>query len=372
MPIECGVWRRDFCIKNVTAMKTKLTFLLLLLVTFTFAQTIRRVNNNAGVTGTNIFATIQAAHDAAVSGDIIYVEGSTTPYGDLVCTKPLTFVGPGFFLNQNPGNPNFNNLGAIVGTVLFKPGSQNSTITGLQTSTITILRVSNITINRNLIIQSFGPGQVIIDCFEAPSSYNSVSNINITGNSINNGIELIARQNAGLNYTISNLLVKSNILTSVGFNNTTGVAALVTSAAITNNTFRNYPSGVNFSIWNTTFQNNIIQVAFNSNTPLVLTNSTATNNVALATNLPSGNGNVNNIADPFVGNSTTDSFFRLKPGSAASGAGVGGTDCGAFGGDTPYVLSGIPNYPTFSSFNTSGTGSSATPLTVTISTKSNN
>ena len=35
----------------------------------------------------------------------------------------------------------------------------------------------------------------------------------------------------------------------------------------------------------------------------------------------------------------------LADNSIAKGAGEGGTDCGAFGGDEPYVLSGLPSGP---------------------------
>ena len=55
-------------------MKTPLTLLLLLLATATFAQTIRRVNADATVTGINVYTTLQAAHDAAIAGDVLIVE----------------------------------------------------------------------------------------------------------------------------------------------------------------------------------------------------------------------------------------------------------------------------------------------------------
>lgn len=57
-------------------MKKSLSILTLL--TFSafcsFAQTIRRVTKDINITGVNIYSTVQAAHDAAVAGDIIYLE----------------------------------------------------------------------------------------------------------------------------------------------------------------------------------------------------------------------------------------------------------------------------------------------------------
>jgi hypothetical protein len=47
-------------------MKNVTLIFLLAISCSTFAQTIRRCNNNPSVTGVNIYTTIQAAHDAAV------------------------------------------------------------------------------------------------------------------------------------------------------------------------------------------------------------------------------------------------------------------------------------------------------------------
>lgn len=46
--------------------KAAALFALLITCFIAHAQTIRRVNNNPGVTGTNIYSTLQAAHDAAL------------------------------------------------------------------------------------------------------------------------------------------------------------------------------------------------------------------------------------------------------------------------------------------------------------------
>ena len=54
------------------------------------------------------FRSAQEAHDGAEEGDVIYFVGSFRHYGDLIATKRLTYVGPGYFLGEN--NPNFQNL----------------------------------------------------------------------------------------------------------------------------------------------------------------------------------------------------------------------------------------------------------------------
>lgn len=64
---------------------------LLLVSSSLLAQTIITIDNNSGSTTT--YQTIQAAHDAASAGDIIYVQPSGTSYGQVTIDKELTIVG---------------------------------------------------------------------------------------------------------------------------------------------------------------------------------------------------------------------------------------------------------------------------------------
>jgi hypothetical protein len=84
-----------------------------------------------------------------------------------------------------------------------------------------------------------------------------------------------------------------------------------------------------------------------------------------------GSNNIvsNNVTDNgqvFVGTGSTDGQWQLKPGSPAIGAGVGGVDCGMFGGDSPYVLSGIPSIPTIYFFNAPLEGGNQLPVQIKI------
>ena len=65
-----------------------------------------------------------------------------------------------------------------------------------------------------------------------------------------------------------------------------------------------------------------------------------------------------------------DAKWMLKAGSPAIGAGVSGVDCGAFGGVTPYVLSGVPNLPHIYEAAIPGTAYSDKGLSCTIKIKS--
>lgn len=67
-----------------------------------------------------------------------------------------------------------------------------------------------------------------------------------------------------------------------------------------------------------------------------------------------------------------DSKFQLSATSPAKGIGTGGTDAGAFGGSSSYVLSGLPPYPIITNFANSGTGNSTTPLQVSVTVRGNN
>ena len=82
-------------------------------------------------------------------------------------------------------------------------------------------------------------------------------------------------------------------------------------------------------------------------------NTTYNNNIGNSTQFGTENSNqiYGNMVDIFVGAGSTDGKWQLKQGSQAIGAGVGGIDCGMFGGNFPFVLSGIPAIPAIYEFN---------------------
>ncbi|MFH0882855.1 MAG: right-handed parallel beta-helix repeat-containing protein, partial [bacterium] len=73
-----------------------------------------------------------------------------------------------------------------------------------------------------------------------------------------------------------------------------------------------------------------------------------------------------------VGTGSTDSQWQLAVDSPAEGVGVGGVDCGMFGGNDPYVLSGIPPIPTITHFFAPSTASQASGLNVELKAKARN
>jgi len=335
--------------------KLSSSLLILVLLTVTAlvaqAQTIRRVNNNGlpgtDVAGTNIYSTIQLAHNAAVSGDIIQLEPSTTSYGSLTCTKRLTIVGPGYFLSNNqPPALQASVIPASVSSIFFNTGSANSTISGVTASYI-YLSTNDITVSRNQV-------DYVVYGYQGAAS-NALIRQNYIYQMYYNG------------YVHNNMLITNNIITynvslntgsiSGEFSNNSFVGGA--GAAFDNFILRNnyFASGLTTTA-NTTWQYNLLAQA---TLPTLGSQSNNTGNVAAST-----------VFTQTSGSPQYDAWYVLKTGTnPARNAGQGGIDIGAYGSATGfgYRLSGIPAIPTIYQLNQSVSGNS---LNVTISTRSNN
>lgn len=332
--------------KNLSALF--LVLLLALAGQLASAQTIRRVNNN-GITGTNIYATVQLAHDAAAAGDIIQLEPSTVSYGNLNCTKQLSFVGPGYFLSLNqPPALQASVIPASIDQVIFNTSSGGSSMTGLTINSNVYLGASNLTFVRNSM-----PGSSLY--------------VNYTT-------------------TASNLLIRQNYLNNISYN--TGAAT--NNVLITNNIILSTVN-VNFAGFSGEFSNNVhlSSIAYFDNCTVKnnyianlspTANTTWRYNLLTQATLPTVGSQSNNTANVpqanvFVlspGSTQFDAWYKLKTGAnPATGGGEGGIDIGAFGSATGYTykLSGIPAIPAIYQLSQSVTGNT---LNVNLSTRSNN
>ena len=355
-------------------MKNLTLIFLLAFSCSTFAQTIRRCNNNTGISGVNVYTTIQAAHDAAVAGDIIYVEPSVNTYGSLDATKRLTIIGNGYYNEANPNTP-FEKLSSIISSITFNNGSANSNISGIHLQGNVNIQDIQISITRCLLIGNCNFGRSTITVSNQSTRGNSgIITKCIVFGAITGQYSPDVSSQIGYNTTVSNCIFRGG-----GFLN-------LTNSTITNNTF-----GLSISINNLigcSFTNNILDARGFSTTiefvsGVINGNSrgnTISNNICLGQNAtPSGNGNVSNgninttflIANPWS-SGTDDANFQLAAGSPAIGIGTGGTNAGAFGGAGPYVLSGLPAYPVMTNFTTSGAGNTNTPLQVSVTVRGNN
>lgn len=324
----------------------KLTFLLIVIVfSLTAHAKVWRVNNIAGFNAD--FTNFTAAQAAASANDTLYFEGSTTSYGNIVLAKPFVIVGPGYFLTENP-QTQANSVSSTFGSITFNTGSSESVVTGLVVTGNIDIKVGNIVIESNNIIAKIS----IIN------SASTIGNIFITKNFIQGEI-----QNSSGNtlYNLYNVIITNNfVLKSVSFD-------LNCSGTISNNCF-NYDYMTGVSVHNFIIKNNISNHDYS--VPL---DNIISNNIGSETQFPIGNGNQQNVimSDVFVsktGNST-DGQFQLKPYSPALGAGNDGKDCGMFGGESPYVLSGLPSIPAIYEVIMPATGTSNSGINVTIKAK---
>lgn len=346
--------------QNLIDMKIFYTLLLTLIVLSVHAQTIRRVNNNVGITGVNIYTTAQAAHDAASANDILIIEPSSTNYGDLTLTKPLKIYGNGYFLNVNT-ELKADQRSSLLGNVYFNTGSSGSLLTGIEsTSSINIRGVSNVTITRIK-----GTNITIHNTNVANASPSNVSNIIISNNYLTSSIS----EHGTTGYTISNVSVFNNILNYVA----AGDDPIVQSWIVRNNTIRSQSATASGrALVNSVFENNLLL----NGTPIFF-NVTTSYNVSATSSFSGGVGNQNNVSvtTEFIdagSGISDDEKFQIKAGSPLKTAGSSGTEVGAYGGATPYVVSGIPAIPSIVNMVNTGTGSNSVPLQVTISVKSNN
>jgi len=365
----------------------KLIFLMLFSVV-AYAQTVHRVTN-----GMNL----QTVIDNAASGDVILVEGGN--YGNIELVKTLSLYGTGYFLTQSATAGS-----SVVADVLFKSGSQGSIITGFIANNINI-GVSNIGIRRNNV-------NYIRIGWDTNSNNSWATNSSLSNFSINQNycqrLEVVTTSN----FSISNISFKNNLV-ALGFHLQGQVYA-----EITNNTFdcdffgsnlcgnvtrfEYYVSIVNPSggesggILPITMKNNIIPNQYTggytcvsaasrtnqlyTNIPFIFSNNIvhlSPINGQVAATIPS-NLSLSDLSNIYVGypnnpnNLALDARNQLAPNSPARGAGENGTDCGAFGGDDPYVLSGIPDIPSIYQLTVPSQVPQNGTLNVQIKAKTNN
>jgi len=327
-------------------MKTKeifSTIAIVLMTTLTAFATIHRVDNNAA--NNPDFTSAQAAHDASLSGDTLYIAGSSISYGNLVITKTIYIFGSGYFLNENP-ETQVKTVSAKFGEINFNAGSDGSLLTGFHFTGYTInINANNITIKRNLHIKI--------------AVGNDKSNIIITQNySAMTGPHTLIH----IGSFCQNIIIRNNF-----FENTHPWRVISSqgssSLEVQNNILNGY-----IEVYNTLFYNNILRTV-----TYIGAGNDVRNNICFGNPFgTTANGNQANVdmTTVFVGTGSTDGKWQLAPGSPAIGAGVNGEDCGMFGGDDSYVLSGLPNIPAIYFFDAPISGSNIDGLPVHVKIKS--
>lgn len=319
----------------------KLSFLLLICLSIASANAkIWRVNNNVGITAN--FTSAQQANDAVsvVNDDTLHFESSINSYGSLTLNKRLVLIGLGHFLTTNL-NLQATSINAFLDNINVVSGGGGSTIM-VSSNDITLSSVNDVVIQRCHVASSI--------------NINSSSNAIIKNCYINTNINI----NSGVNTQVFNSIIRSFVQVGNG-----------ASAVLTNNILAASSYGTATTIYNTTYRNNIF---LNMTIVVGFSNCLLENNIANNAQFSATNGNQINVdmATVFINHTTgLDKDLQLKVGSPAIGAGVGGINCGAFGGITPYKLSVIPPVPSIYKLigPPAAVGGS---MNVTISTRSNN
>ncbi|MBC3540401.1 hypothetical protein ACFSC6_13105 [Rufibacter sediminis] len=337
--------------------------------THTVVAKIWRLNNNPGTT-TGDFKALQEAHDAASTGDTLYLEGSPNHYGSLSSSKKLIIIGPGYYLAENSIS-NINTASALVQGIVLSDGAQGSEIIGLDFFGNSVdIRTSDIFIRRNKFNNNSGDSnleQLIWGTGRIYLNSSTANNIFITQNF---GLEI-----HGPSYANTGILITNNLIASPGYYGEDNTQLSVNINAFTMAVFQNniFLRGT-VSSHRASFTNNIMVKGFFEERE-----NMASNNLGNAAQFGTADGNKSNIdmSTVFNGTDSPDDRWRLKAGSPAIGAGYGSTsakpvDAGMFWGNTPYRISGLPGIPVIYFINVQSVGSNTDPIDVTVKVRSTN
>jgi hypothetical protein len=175
-------------------MKTNLLLLVATFMVIIANATILTVNNNPA--GFAQYNTIQAAINAAESGDTILVHGSETVYaGFTINNKKLAIIGPGVFPDKNLGV-----RATVQSSVITGAGATGSEVQGLLIDGITV----NGTLPESIIItRNYFNGWFWINSGGNYKDYLIETNYFNPGGGVHGSIS------AGRSYT--NLVIRNNV-----------------------------------------------------------------------------------------------------------------------------------------------------------------
>ncbi|MES2772865.1 MAG: hypothetical protein V4722_01685 [Bacteroidota bacterium] len=353
--------------------KLFLSIAAILLISAITSAKIWRMNNNTSLTPqiTTDFLvarTLQQAHDSSkvVNGDTIHLEQSPTNYGDCTFTKRLTIIGSGYFLSEaNPNTQVNTSYNSLTGTLnMQNPACAGTHILGVQSTGIIYMGTSNLTV-RNCYVTNIYVGNAASVC----------DNLSIVQNFIGGpGTTWAILDYNGASVKCNNMRITGNIISHYyGINlgpNFSGI--------IKNNTIN--VSITPLSVYNFYVLNNICQNS-SASYPSAFINCVVEYNLgnraqmftlASKTNTVLGPGIVENPTIGFVTGSTSDGNWQIQNSNPAYLTGKGGISMGAFAGDYPYRLSGLPPVPNVYQLSIAPIAPAAATMSVTVTSKSNN
>jgi hypothetical protein len=326
--------------------------IILTLVAFCAAMTanatILRVSNVNGSSAP--YSTIQAAHDAASAGDTIMVDGSNTRYGLTEVSKQLVFIGPGFWINEN-GLVQESAPMAIV-EFLIHPGAAGTVIEGFtfkyEMTQLLTINANNCVVRRCYFWNHGGYTAITFSRDKVDGSY---TGSNPTGAVIHQnffadcGIIASFLQGEGLmtNVQITNNIFLKNEGTVYDINNFSD-CYIAYNTMIGSGTWKPFRT-----VHASTIEHNIVKEAkaYYSNINIVDNNEWSDNIEVGYAEKPIEYQTDKDIRD----------LESIKEYSA---------NYGAFAGDSPYVLSGIPAAPVIEDLVVPTTVEAGSKMNVTI------
>jgi hypothetical protein len=355
-----------------------------------------RVNNQPGVDAD--FSDLTVAISTAVIDDTLYVEGSVISYGSITLNKRLNLIGAGFFIAANDSTqalPNSSRLDRLV----ISATASGSIITGIEVRNTSSSASSN---PFGLVELASGANNVsLIRCYFYQSAAGTSNSFNGAAlhlpTNVNNLVvsqcfiyqDRVTTNNSSCygTYAVSvgsncSGLVFANNIIKLGNKGTVYDQSCTqrafsmstsSSATIVSNVFIG-----RMDVFNSVFANNIQIIgsatatssfAQNGNFPNVLQNNIGNSTQFGTTNGNQSNVNMNDVFAYAPGDENVDNHYRLKVGSPALGAGVSGIDCGAFGGDGAFKLSGLPAIPAIFQAVVPFQGNNADGINITIKSK---
>lgn len=334
-------------------MKSRFLIPLLILFCSVITAKIWRVDLNAK--NKPDFTLLQEANDdnKVSDGDTLYVAGNIGNYGSLTVSKKLVIIGQGYFLPENNA-PQVNKFSSKLYDVDIR--SSGSQLVGMEINGSLRINASNILIKRNHIISSEKEA-IILNSLN--SSALCVDHLSIEQNFIeSNHLGIIYGAIAGI--TSEQIFITNNFIST----KYTAVSLLnIRNVAVANNTIKG-----NLSLSDANIYNNILM---NNGSTLNLRNCFFQRNIGIDYNQFEGDNKIAIFNQIFVDTGSPDGMYQLKESSPAKGYAVNGDDCGMFGGDEPYLLSGIPPIPTIYEAQVAPSGNNMDGLTVKIKVKAN-
>lgn len=272
-------------------------------------------------------ADFQSLDDAIAginAGDTIYLEGSTTNYQITnSVTKKMTVIGPGYYLNENPNTQTSKNAAVISGNHVYLLVSGIS-FEGVDFGKNIYIGADDITIKRCWLTDLYFTKQINA----------VVNNATIIQNYSKGEID-------GGGYA-NNAIVANNIVLSP--------IEYFINSTIENNTIAGIGSYLLYNNSGCTIKNNIVASVHSSNSSCDISNNLAATTADYVTQ----------------STASTDGKYQLSEISSLWTAGTNGSQVGAFGGSSPYVLSGLPSVPHIYEIDAPNTASKVKGLDVTL------